>query len=115
MANIRGAIEFEAGGVTRQLRYGMNAMARFQDVTGQTFLSALDKFQTDPTDMRTMRAIFWAGLGNVTVEEAGDLIDEVGFQDVAEMIRQAITAAFPQAGEAEASGNGGKKAAKAAA
>lgn len=106
MNSKRGAVIFEACGATHTLAFTMNNMVRYQDVAGETLLTACSEIERSPGDMRRLRRLFWAGMGSegMTLDQAGDLMDDLGFERCVELIAQAAEAAFPQA-EAAASGN----------
>lgn len=102
MSSKRGAVVFEACGSNHTLAFTMNNMVRYQDVAGETLLAACTLIEQDPGDMRRLRRLFWAGLGSdtLTQDQAGELMDDLGFEGCVELIAQAAQAAFPQAEEA---------------
>lgn len=103
MNSKRGAIGFEVEGVQRALRFTTNAMVKYQDEAGETLLAGLQELQDNPGDMRRVRLIFWCGLdGSPTLEDAGDVMDELGFAEALTIIGRAAEAAFPPAPEGEA-------------
>lgn len=105
MALSRGVVEFEAGGETRQLRFNMNAMVRYQEASGKTFIEAVQDLQANHMDFRTLRMLFWVGLGNGTQDEAGDMIDDIGIKVASELMGQALSAAFPGDEASDDAGN----------
>lgn len=110
MAMHRGAIEFEVGGQTRQIRFSINAMARFQEQRGTPFVRAVQGYREDPYDLVTLRALFWAGLADVTLDEAGDIMDDLGLQEASKVLGRAIEAAFPEAQAGDSDGAGAPEA-----
>lgn len=72
----------------RRLTYDLNAICAFEEVTGQSVISALRNLS-----MTNIRALLWAGLRaddpEITLEQTGALI---GFTDLTE-----VTAALKQA------------------
>lgn len=81
------------------LRYGTNAMVEFEDVTGEDFLVVATKMERGNVSFKMLRTLVWAGLldqnEDVTQREAGNLIDDIGFEKVIEKAGEAIGAAFP--------------------
>ena len=79
----------------RTLRYGMNALAKIEDLTGKSIL-ALDLNQVGIKDLL---AIVYSGLYHedktLTIQKVGDLIDEYSdLTEIAEKIGEALTVAF---------------------
>ncbi|MCM1296236.1 MAG: hypothetical protein NC311_11900 [Muribaculaceae bacterium] len=79
----------------RTLRYGMNALAKIEDLTGKSIL-ALD---LNKLGIKDLLAIVYGGLYHedktLTIEKVGDLIDEYSnLNEVAEKLGEALTAAF---------------------
>lgn len=79
----------------RTLRYGMNALAKIEDITGKSIL-ALD---LNKVGIKDLLAIVYGGLYHedktLTIEKVGDLIDEYSnLTDVAEKLGEALTEAF---------------------
>lgn len=103
---MRRGVEFEAHGKVRLLRYGTNALCRIETATGQGITEAAKRLQGD-VSLSDLRLFWWAGLGDVTMDQAGDLMDEVGFDRAGELIGKAFTLAFP---EAQGGASDGKKA-----
>lgn len=111
---LRG-VEFEAGGARYQLRFGVNALCQIEHLTGEKFTQAAQRLQGEPS-LTDLRMFWWAGLGEVTREQAGDLMDAVGLERAAQMIVEAITLAFPAADGADGkkpAGTAGRTVAKA--
>ena len=79
----------------RTLRYGVNALAKIEDIIGKP-LSSLDLAKVGIKDLL---AIVYAGLyhedKNLNIEQVGDLIDEYSnLTDIAEKVGEALTLAF---------------------
>jgi hypothetical protein len=103
----KGAIEFSAGGETYSLAFTTNAMVRYQDDSGESLLTGLTALQSDPTDIRRVRGMMRAALaGDVSHDEAGDIMDEVGLMRSITLLSDAATAAFPEADAGAEKGNG---------
>lgn len=82
----------------RTLRYGMNALAKIEDITGKSIL-ALD---LNKVGIKDLIAIVYGGLYHedktLTPEKVGDLIDEYSdLSEIAEKIGEALTIAFGEA------------------
>ena len=96
-------VEFEACGKVYTLKFSSNNICRAEKSFGMTFgeiLKALNAMG-EKIDFTFVRALFARGLGaNVTEEEAGDVMDEIGgVTATAEKIGEAIADAFPDAGD----------------
>jgi len=79
----------------RTLRYGINALAKIEDITGKS-LASLDFTNVSIKDLL---AIIYAGLyhedKSLTIENVGDLIDEYGsLEEIAKSVGEAVTEAF---------------------
>lgn len=79
----------------RTLRYGMNALAKIEDVTGKSIMN----LDLNNIGIKDLLAIVYAGLfhedKNLTVAKVGDLIDEYAdMNTVAVKIGEAFTLAF---------------------
>jgi hypothetical protein len=109
MANTeRGEVDFEASGKTWTIRYTANALCEMEDALGQKTGAIIGQMQgADGVSLKTLRAIFWAGLRGggqkVSIEAAGDVMDAVGIPAVTELIGRGFERAFPgaESGEAE--------------
>lgn len=103
MNSKRGAVSFEAGGKSYHIAMTTNAMVAYQDAADETLLHGLGELQKDPSDMRRVRRMVWAGLSHVpdmTEDKAGDIMDDLGIMEAVNLLSQAANAAFPEA-EAE--------------
>lgn len=115
MNSKRGGVTLSVDGTNYDVRVTTNAMVRYQDHSGESFLDGIAALQTNQSDVRRMRNLFWAGVSHIedmTPEKAGGLMDEVGFAVALEKVSEAAALAFPQPSDRDAVGNG--KAAKAA-
>lgn len=79
----------------RTLRYGMNALAKIEDITGKPIL-ALD---LNNVGIKDLLAIVYGGLYHedktLTIEKVGELIDDYSdLTEIAEKIGEALTEAF---------------------
>lgn len=79
----------------RTLRYGINALAKIEDLTGRP-ITALD---LNSVGIKDLLVIVYAGLYHedkaLTLEKVGDLIDEhSNINEIAEKVGEAFTLAF---------------------
>lgn len=82
-------VKFKAGGQDYALAMTTNAMARYEEAAGESMISAFQKLQTDPS-ITTIRCLFWAAIRQEkTLEEAGDMIDDIGFEGAIKLIEEA--------------------------
>ncbi|MZR14224.1 hypothetical protein GQE99_14470 [Maritimibacter sp. DP07] len=107
---MRGGIEFRALGELRTLRFSINAICRIEESTGKP-IAELANIGAN-AKLQDIRAMFWGALEpQVTVEEAGEIMDELGLNRSAELIGEAFEKAFPEEADEAGSGKGstGKK------
>lgn len=88
----------------RTLRYGMNALAKIEDITKKPIVN----IDLNNIGIRDLLAIIYAGLyhedKSLTLEKVGDLVDEYStMNDIAEKVGEAFTLAFGS-GESGAKG-----------
>lgn len=87
----------------KYLRYNMNALVEFEDVTGQGVLKAFEDIDKGNLSLKDIRALVWAGLldynEELTLKEAGDVMDECGIETTIEKLTDAIQYAFPDTKE----------------
>ena len=79
----------------RTLRYGLNALAKVEDITGKNIMG----LDLNNVSIKDLLAIIYAGLYHedkeLTVEKVGDFIDEYSnITEVAEKLGEAFTEAF---------------------
>ncbi len=79
----------------RTLRYGMNALAKIEAITGKSVLS----LEMDKLGVRDLLAIAYGGLyhedKSLTIEKVGNLIDEhSNIVEIAEKLGKALSMAF---------------------
>ena len=100
MSKQRGSVSFTAMGKEMTLRYSTNALCRIEDETGMAINDVLESLQTSPALSR-MRAIFRAGIDPaLSSQEAGEVMDDLGFERVAALVQEAFSLAVP-AGDGE--------------
>lgn len=106
MANpARGVIEFEARGQTYRLRFSNNALAELEQALGEPLGRFAPRLQHGEIGVRDIRAMLWAGIrgadpkASLSLEEVGELMDELGLPQAATLAAQAFAAAFPASDE----------------
>ncbi len=114
MAAVTGAVTFDGGGKPRSLRFTTNALCLLEDRINLTTLEvgrelAFGKQMPLAVSKKTLRAIYWAGCGDLTLDEAGDLIDSIGQARAVELAIEAYDAAFPDAVETGGAADEGEK------
>lgn len=106
----RGTVAFEVDGAAMALRVSTNAMAAYQEKTGEQFITALDALSKSPGDIIRLRNLFWAALeGDQSADDVGDIIDGLGMGETVDLIGKAVQAAWP-APDGEAGNAKGAKA-----
>ena len=101
MANaLRGEASFEAGGRTYHLKYDWNAAAEFEEAAGRPLSDALLDVAREKLSAKSLRAMLWAGLQEhhpeVTLKEAGRLIDRIGRREAQRVMGVALRYFFPE-------------------
>ena len=106
MATPLGVVSFEAGGKAYQMQFTTNRLCTLEEKSGLTSLDvatelALAKSQPLGCSKKTLRALFWAGVGDgsITLGEAGDLVDAIGHRRAIEIATDAFDAAHPDLAE----------------
>ena len=79
----------------RPLRYGINALAKIEDLTNKPLV----KLDLKNVGIKDLLIITYAGLchedSNLTIEKVGDIIDEYSsLGEIAEKVGEALTLAF---------------------
>lgn len=97
----RGEVAFDAGGITYTLSYSVNALCELESELGDG-VTQVAEMMSDPDKMRmtSARAVFCVGLHDhhpdVTREEAGTLMTEIGLVKAIGLIAEAFALAFPE-------------------
>lgn len=91
----RGFVEIELD-KKRRLKFNMNALTELEDVLGMPITGLSDQ----KVGMKELRAMLWAGLlhddPDLSLREAGDLIELENLQEISEKVTEAMTIAFPK-------------------
>lgn len=102
MANpVKGEVAFEAQGKRYVLSYSVNALCALEDEIGESVIALSAKMQAgEGASIRMIRTIFRAGLtdhqGEVTENEAGDIMSELGVAHASGLVERAFALAFPE-------------------
>lgn len=98
----RGEVSFDVAGKTYTLSYSINALCELEeaaDLSVNQVAALFDK--PDRIRLTQARLLFWAGLRDhhpeVTVIEAGALMNDFGVIDALGLVAQAFASAFPEA------------------
>ena len=110
MANkYRGEVEFSANGSTYTFRLGTNELCRLEAELGA---DPFEKIAEGKASLGHLRTITLAGLGRhhpkLTADDVGDLIDEVGYKALGDLIQKSMSVLAPEddASKPEAAGTG---------
>jgi len=94
----RGEVSFEADGKTYKMHFSTNAICALEEALDQDIGTLLDTMDGESPSMRVMRALFQAGLSDnhpqVTVYDAGAIIDEITLAKAGELISSAVEKSF---------------------
>jgi hypothetical protein len=109
MTNATEAIGFTVGDRGYTMVLDINALCDLEEALGRPAGQVLSGLSDPATaDIRTMRAVFWAGLrkqhNDLTLTGAGELLTAIGFAAGMEVIQRAILRTFPPRSEAAAQG-----------
>lgn len=89
------------------LTFTTNALCAFEDVSGVPIIQVADADQMGAT---RLRQLVWAGLSHekLSLDEAGEIIDALGFEKASKLVGNAMEKAFPAAqGKSQASPEAG--------
>lgn len=108
----RGMVVVESGGKDYVIRFGMNQVAAAEERFGMPFGKIIERL--DVEDGRNLRFSDVRNLLSVStglkLDEAGDMMDDVGISEITEKLGQAIKAAFPDSGGSDEGNGEGQKA-----
>jgi hypothetical protein len=100
--SLRGAIPFTVDGQDFFLRITTNGQVRYEDATGESYFRGVAALQRDPSSVKRIRALAFAGLSHVpgmTLDKVGEMIDALGVVQMASIVGKAIAAASPEVAE----------------
>ena len=106
MANpYRGESTCEVEGRAYRVRFSWNSAAEYEVAAGKPLSDALLDIAREKLSARSLRAMIWAGLQErhpeVTIEEAGRLIDRMGRAEAQRVMAVALRYYFPELEEDE--------------
>src|SRR5262245_7790920 len=93
---VKGEVTFECGDKTYTFKLGTNAQVMLEQKVKMPLSKFLKEDKLADLGIADLRLIFWAGLfrqHQLTEEAAGDIIDEIGPERVAEIFLQAFESA----------------------
>ena len=110
----RGHVEIDIGGVTRILRYDMNAFAELEKELGKSFHEIFKKNGDDGEEYKigfhVVREVIWAGLRwqnkKLKPEDVGKMMDLGDFKYYGTKLQEALSLAL---GGGEEKGKGAKE------
>lgn len=98
----RGETSITLGEDSFTLRFGWNQIAEVEDLLGLAFFADIVPKFSKPMTIRAgeWRALFWAALRggghtDMTLLQAGDLMNEIGISEVGSTIGEAVSRSFP--------------------
>ena len=96
----RGEASFEVEGKAYRVRFSWNAAAEYEEAAGKPLSDALFDIARERLSARSLRAMLWAGLQehhqDVTLKEAGRLIDKMGRKEAQRVMGVALRYFFPE-------------------
>ena len=102
---LRGEATFEVDGKQYRVRFSWNAAAEYEEAAGKPLSDALFDIARERLSARSLRAMLWAGLQehhqDVTLKEAGRLIDKMGRKEAQRVMGVALRYFFPELDPAE--------------
>ena len=102
---MRGGVTFDALGKPREFKFTTNAICRLEERAGKSLQDVLADTAEGGRRTVAFRLLLWAGLGDLTLDDAGDIIDDIGLAEVDRIIAEGLKLAFPPK-EPSAEGNG---------
>lgn len=103
----KGEVSFEVRGKKRTARLNTNAICELEDELGMSVDGISSRMVSGY--LGTLRSVLRASLhDSTTMEEAGEIIDELGPRRVVEVMIEAFNLAFPSPEEAPSPPKGGK-------
>ena len=102
-------VTFAAQGKTLRLRFGINALCELEEQHDIGMAEIGAKLQDKPR-LGFLRSVFAIGLRDeqpdMTDAEAGEIMTDIGMDQVGDLLGKALTAAFPTAKPGGTGGNG---------
>ena len=102
---LRGEATFEVDGKQYRVRFSWNAAAVYEETAGRPLSDALLDVARERFSAKSLRAMLWAGLQDehedVTLKDAGRLIDKMGRKEAQRVMGVALRYFFPELEPAE--------------
>lgn len=99
---IKGEVPFQADGKDYTFLLDLNALCE-----AEAHVSGLMDGAADLSSVRSIRAVFWAGLiqhhPGLTLHDAGRVMQDLGLKEAAALVVDGMKASFPAGGEEDAS------------
>jgi len=96
----RGEASFEVEGRAYRVRHSWNSAAEYEEAAGKPLSDALLDIAREKLSARSLRAMLWAGLQEhhpeVTLKDAGRLIDRMGRSEAQRVMAVALRYYFPE-------------------
>lgn len=93
---MRGGVTFDALGKPWEARFTTNAICRIEERTGQSLEEVLGGVTVPGKRTLAFRLLLWAAIGGVTLDVAGEIMDDIGMVEADRIISAALQAAFPR-------------------
>lgn len=98
----RGAVALETDGKVYSLRFTTNSICELEEHFGQPIAKIVTELQDESNaSMKMVRAVVWGALlseqPDITLKDAGNLLDEVGVDALTEKLGLALQRFFPDA------------------
>lgn len=100
MANdLKGEVRFEVSDKAYKIKFTTNALyEHLEKPFGVSFVELLGKFDQGELSLGSIRQLLYAGLqefhSEVTLEDAGRLVDGLGFEEVTKVLAESMVASF---------------------
>lgn len=100
----KGEVSLLAGKETYIIRFSSNALCELEDASGVSAIELANSLADETKfSIKSLRLILWAGLigshDELTLKNAGDIIDLAGLETVGIAVGKAFELAFPAANE----------------
>ena len=96
----RGEASFDVEGKAYRVRFSWNAAAAYEEMAGRPLSDALLDVARERFSAKSLRAMLWAGLQDehpdVTLKDAGRLIDKLGRKEAQRVMGVALRFFFPE-------------------
>lgn len=101
----RGEVPLRIGDRVYTLRCGNNALAELEEAIGVPVPQLWQRWSDGVVGIRELRAMLWAfargAHRKLTLEDAGNLLDEAGTEPVTAALLKALQLGFPSAGNGD--------------